>query len=62
MEGVAAGARLPINSGDALAATLEYLVPQLLAQWRGESLDGFYVSSAVRSDNRAAVLAGACAS
>jgi hypothetical protein len=64
MEGAAAGAPLPIDSGSALAATLEYLVPQLLAQshaeWRGESLDGFYFSSAVRSDNRSAVLAGLC--
>jgi hypothetical protein len=64
MNGVAVGSPLPIDSSSELSATLEYLVPQLLAQsypeWRGESLDGFYFSSAARSEEDSALLTGLC--
>ena len=64
MNGVAIGSPLPIDSSSELSTTLEYLVPQILAQsyaeWRGESLDGFYFSSATRSDDNSALLTGLC--
>ena len=64
MDGVAPGSPLPIDSSSGLSGTLERLVPQLLAvdheEWRGETLDGFYFSSAVKSDDGSAVLTGLC--
>ncbi len=64
IDGVEAGASLPIDSSSPLSGTLEYLVPRLLArdhrEWLGESLDGLYLSSARKSDSRSAVLTGLC--
>jgi hypothetical protein len=64
MDGVAPGSPLLLDASSGLSGTLERLVPQLLAvehgEWRGESLDGFYFSSAVKSDDGSAVLTGLC--
>lgn len=64
LNGVDVGASLPIDSASGLCSTLEYLIPAVLRQahreWDGESLDGFYISSAMKSGETGAALAGTC--
>lgn len=69
MDDVPVGGPLRLTAGTQLCnaelcTVLEHLVPQLLAsehpEWRGESLDGFYLSHAVRESAHSVELAGTC--
>ena len=64
LEGVDVGSALPIDSASDLCDTLEYVIPAILSdahrEWEGESHDGFYISSAVKSGDAGAALAGTC--
>lgn len=63
-EGVAVGDALPIDPSSELCPVMERLVPDMLLahhrEWAVESIDGFFFSSAVRSGDLAAALAGTC--
>ena len=62
--GLPVGAPLPLASSSDLCFILELLIPALLRtdypEWGHESIDGFFFASAVKSDRRAATLAGTC--
>jgi hypothetical protein len=61
---VPVGSPLPLDSSSDLCDTFELLLPALLRrehpEWRKESIDGFYFSRAVRSDESSAELVGTC--
>lgn len=64
MEGLSVGSTLPVDSSSDLSDTLELLIPEILRrdhpEWERESIDGFFFSSAVKSDNASADLTGTC--
>jgi hypothetical protein len=64
LEGVAVEWPLPIDPSSEIGYTLELLIPKMLRrqhpEWLEETIDGFFYSSAVKSDERSAELAGTC--
>lgn len=64
LQGLAIGSLLPIDSASELCSTLELFIPKVLRrehhEWEKESIDGFFFSSAVKSDERSCDLAGTC--
>lgn len=58
------GSSLPIDSSAALYDILELLVPELLRrrnpEWQQESIDGFFLSSAIKTGEASAELTGTC--
>jgi hypothetical protein len=64
LEGLAVGSLLSVDSSSDLCDTLELLIPEILRlehrEWEKESIDGFFFSSAVKSDERSSELAGTC--
>lgn len=64
LEAVPIGAPLLVDSSSDLCDTLELLVPEILrrehSEWGNESIDGFFFSFAVKTDEASAELAGTC--
>src|SRR4051812_43693379 len=64
LERVSVGSSLPIDSSAALCDILELLVPEILRrsnpEWQKESIDGFFFSTAVKTADVSAQLAGTC--
>ncbi len=64
LEQVSVGASFRVASSSELCDILELLVPAILRrkypEWLEESIDGFFFSSAVKSDDVSAELAGTC--
>jgi hypothetical protein len=64
LAGVPVGSRLAIDSSSEVCFTLERLIPEILSsehpEWRRESIDGFFIASAIKSDEDSAELAGTC--
>jgi hypothetical protein len=64
LAGRVVGEPLPIDSSSDLCATLEFLVPAVLRmrhpEWAKESIDGFFLSSATKSFDDSAEIAGTC--
>jgi hypothetical protein len=64
LTGVPVGSALDIDSAHDLQDTLELLIPQILRrkhhEWQVESIDGFFFSSAVKTDNESVALVGTC--
>ena len=64
LKGLADGSPISIEPSSELCFTLERLIPEILcrdhSEWRGESIDGFFFSSAVKCDVDAAELTGTC--
>jgi hypothetical protein len=64
LQGADVGASLAIDSASDLCSTLELLIPEVLRsehpEWNTESIDGFFFSSAVKTDDGMAELTGTC--
>jgi hypothetical protein len=64
LESAPVGSQLPIQSSAALCDILERLVPCVLRlhhpEWQSESIDGFFFSSAVKTDEASVELTGMC--
>jgi hypothetical protein len=64
LEQVAVGSTLSVDSSSDLCDTLELLIPEILRrdhrEWEKESIDGFFFSSAIKTDERSCELAGTC--
>lgn len=64
LDQVAVGSSLPIGSSAVLCDILELLVPEILRrsnpEWQTESIDGFFISSAVKTDDLSAEMQGTC--
>jgi hypothetical protein len=64
LEEVPDGSPLALDSSGELCNTLELLVPELLRrqhhEWKTESIDGFFFSSAVKISELSAELVGTC--
>lgn len=64
LDDLAVGSRLVIDSSSDLAYSLEVFITKVLqlehSEWERESIDGFFFSSAVKSDAQSAELAGTC--
>jgi hypothetical protein len=64
LEAAAVGSSLPIDPSAELCDILELLVPEILRrtnpEWRSESIDGFFFSSAVKTGEDSAELTGTC--
>jgi hypothetical protein len=64
LEGMAVGSPLPLDSSSDVCNILELLIPQLLREeypeWERESLDGFFLSTVNKLDERSAELVGTC--
>ncbi|MGO9973630.1 MAG: hypothetical protein ACLP01_12675 [Solirubrobacteraceae bacterium] len=64
LHAVSGGSPLQVDSSSELCFTLELLIPEVLRrkhpEWARESIDGFFFSSAVKTAERSAELAGTC--
>jgi hypothetical protein len=64
LDGVAVGSPLAVDSSSDMCDTLEVLIPAILRrrhpEWERESLDGFFLSRAVKTDRVSADFAGTC--
>lgn len=64
LDGVDVGTPLRVDPPCELCDSLELFIPQVLRrehhEWETESIDGFYFSSAVKTDEEGALLAGTC--
>ena len=64
LQGVPVGSPLAVDSSSDLCDTLELLIPEILRrehpEWERESIDGFFFSTAVKSNEGGAELWGTC--
>lgn len=64
LKGLAVGSPLSVDSSSDLCDTLEMLIPGVLRrdhrEWEKESIDGFFFSHAIKSDECSSELAGTC--
>ena len=62
--GMPIGAEFAVASSARICPALEYFIPQLLCrtfpEWKGESLDGFFIARARKTGPRAVELVGTC--
>lgn len=64
LEMVPVGSEIPLDSSSDLCDTLELLLPEFLRrdhpEWETESIDGFFFSSTLKTDEASAELVGTC--